>query len=115
MRHSIVHFENACVCVDTMGCGCSIESLHKLEIIAGENKNQYMELNLEFECLREITRAIIHKVIEKLTSDGSAINMNAMDFSSLQKTDEIYELLSQEVSRLQELYACQDLMMTCLN
>ncbi|RHZ85731.1 hypothetical protein Glove_60g74 [Diversispora epigaea] len=28
-------------------------------------------------------------------------------FESLQKTDEIYELLPQEVSRLQELYACQ--------
>ena len=37
MRHRFVHFENSCVCVDTMGCGCSIELLHKLEIIAREN------------------------------------------------------------------------------
>ncbi|RHZ84614.1 hypothetical protein Glove_79g100 [Diversispora epigaea] len=80
-------------------------------------------LNLEFECLREITRAIIHKVIEEYNwlifgINVWFLNMNMMDFSSLQKkiinssylilesADEIYELLSQEVSRLQELYAC---------
>ncbi|RHZ73036.1 hypothetical protein Glove_233g14 [Diversispora epigaea] len=67
------------------------------------------KLNLEIERLREIMRAIIRKVIEECNWLFFGINvwflcMNVMDFSSLQKTDEIYELLSQEVFRLQELY-----------
>ncbi|RHZ89402.1 hypothetical protein Glove_15g1 [Diversispora epigaea] len=56
------------------------------------------KLNLEFEHLREIMRAFIHKAIEE----------------SLQKTDEMNELLLQDFSRLQELYACQYLLMTAL-
>ncbi|RHZ79752.1 hypothetical protein Glove_141g73 [Diversispora epigaea] len=69
-------------------------------------------LNLEFERLREIMRAIIHKAIEEYNwlifgINVRFLNMNVMDFSSLPKTDEIYELLSQEVSHLQELHARQ--------
>ncbi|RHZ84214.1 hypothetical protein Glove_84g31 [Diversispora epigaea] len=77
-----------------------------------ESDDFYLErLNLEFECLREITRAIIQKVIEEFTAqlifgiNVWFLNMGVMDFSSLQKTNEIYELLSR-VSRLQELYSC---------
>ncbi|RHZ57699.1 hypothetical protein Glove_384g17 [Diversispora epigaea] len=55
------------------------------------------KLNLEFECLREITRVIIQKAIEEI------INF----YLQLKSADEIFELLSQEISRLQELYACQ--------
>ncbi|RHZ85737.1 hypothetical protein Glove_60g128 [Diversispora epigaea] len=60
------------------------------------NESCVEKLNLEFERLREIMRAIIHRELKSV-----------MDFSSLQKIDEIYELLSQEVSRLQELYVFQ--------
>ncbi|RHZ70964.1 hypothetical protein Glove_264g26 [Diversispora epigaea] len=67
------------------------------------------KLNLEFERLREIMRAIIYNIEEyNWLIFGISVwflNMNGMDFLSLQKTDEIYELLSQEVSRLRE-YVC---------
>ncbi|RHZ85756.1 hypothetical protein Glove_60g92 [Diversispora epigaea] len=91
------------------------------------------KLNLEFERLREIMRTIIHKALKVLLSlslfiiysqlvdlwdDVWFLIVNAMDFSKAYKkiinfylqfesAEKIYELLPQEVSRLQELYACQ--------
>ncbi|RHZ76273.1 hypothetical protein Glove_199g154 [Diversispora epigaea] len=52
------------------------------------NNNDEM-LNFEFECLREIMRAIIQYPLKS---------------TIVESADEVYELLSQEVSRLQELY-----------
>ncbi|RHZ87664.1 hypothetical protein Glove_33g198 [Diversispora epigaea] len=63
------------------------------------------KLNLEFERLREIMRAIIQKAIEeynRLIFGG--LNVNVMNSSRAYK--KYIELISQEVSRLLELYAC---------
>ncbi|RHZ83882.1 hypothetical protein Glove_87g130 [Diversispora epigaea] len=76
----------------------------KFRSIGNFERKTFSKLNLEFERLREIMRTIIHKALK--STIGWFLNMNVMDFSSLQKTDELYELLSQEVSRLQELYTC---------
>ncbi|RHZ80163.1 hypothetical protein Glove_139g117 [Diversispora epigaea] len=62
--------------------------------------------------LREIMRAIIQKAIEEYKWSIFGINvcftnMNVLNSLSLQKiesADEVYELLSHEVSHLQELY-----------
>ncbi|RHZ81787.1 hypothetical protein Glove_117g41 [Diversispora epigaea] len=89
----------------------------RIQICDDNLDEEYLEkLNLEFERLREIMRAIIQKAIEEFTAqlvdlwDKCLVPQYERDefFESLQKiesADEVYELLSQEVSRLQELYA----------
>ncbi|RHZ84184.1 hypothetical protein Glove_84g131 [Diversispora epigaea] len=68
-------------------------SFDQLEILRGGVKafENYYQLNLEFKRLREIMRTIIHKAIDEYNwlifgINVWFLNMNVMDFSSLQKS-----------------------------
>ncbi|RHZ85144.1 hypothetical protein Glove_71g83 [Diversispora epigaea] len=72
----------------------------------GNFEDNYQVRKGKFAILREIMRAIIQRVIEEYNWLIFGIHQQ-----ELESADEVYELLSQEVSRLQELYVkC-----TCLN
>ncbi|CAG8568585.1 4980_t:CDS:10 [Funneliformis caledonium] len=94
----------------------NIPEAERIELIDSLDQEYLDKLTVEFERLREIMRAIIQKAIEEYTVqlgelwDKCLVPEYERDefFSSLRALDsaeEVYELLAQEVARLQELYA----------
>ncbi|CAG8512280.1 10351_t:CDS:10 [Acaulospora morrowiae] len=94
----------------------SIPEEERLEMIDSLDEEYIEQLTLEFERLREIMRAIIQKAIEEYTVQLGELWDKCLvpqyereeffeNLRQLESSEEVYELLAQEVARLQELYA----------
>ncbi|CAG8503981.1 12511_t:CDS:10 [Acaulospora colombiana] len=87
----------------------------RVELIDSLDEEYLEQLTLEFERLREIMRVIIQKAIEEYTVQLGELWDKCLvpqyereaffeNLRQLESSEEVYELLAQEIARLQELY-----------